>query len=101
LERPRRRARRVMMIGRGKPRERFGDRERDLRRWGQQQRGGDLDNGANGAIGVAEAMVIRFGGVCAVVIGIYGCQRADRWRKVISVDMSEGQRELEHQRHKR
>jgi hypothetical protein len=60
-----------------------------------------MDDGAYGAIGVAEAVVVRFGGISAVVIGIDGCLDASSWREVIGVDMAERQRELEYQRQKR
>jgi hypothetical protein len=47
---------------------------------------------------VAETVVIGFGGVSGVVIGIHSCLAAGRWREILGVDVAEGQRKLERQR---
>ena len=101
MERLPRRARRIITIANGKPCESLVGWQRNLRRRRQQQRGGEMDDGADDAIGVAKPVMVvvvrrnRSIGAWAVTLG--GCSR----REILGVDMAEGQDELQSKREQR
>jgi hypothetical protein len=75
-------------------------RQVECRRWRDHQRGEQCGRCANRAIVVAGTVVIGFGGVSGVVIGIHNCLDAGSRREILGVDVAEGHPELEYQRRK-